>query len=106
LTTQFFKRSLKPGGMAFEWLSSQFGLSPDKLMGKIAEDASLSRETQELIEEVMVKYGGLSAFQLEVLSHREKPWRDQRIGLTDFDRGEKPIPFPAMREYYGGMLAA
>lgn len=45
----------------------------------------LAQDVENLLEQVMDAYGGLSADQLEVLSHTEKPWQNARIGLG---RGE------------------
>jgi uncharacterized phage-associated protein len=80
------------------------GLNCEGLMVAIAAKNNLNKDQENLIEEVLLKYGRLSAFTLEVLSHDEKPWVEQREGLSEFDRGEKVIPFDSMKNYYSSKL--
>lgn len=63
-----------------------------------------SEEQSALIEEVLLKYGRLSAFDLEILTHRERPWLEQREGLDDFVSCENPISFETMKAYYSGLM--
>lgn len=78
-------------------------IDEEDMMKLIAEESNLTQEQAGLIEEVMTKYGTQSAFALEILSHRERPWLDARKGLDDFDASEEPITYDAMRAYYGGL---
>ena len=74
------------------------------LKSKIAIENNISEEQQGLIQEVLLKYGRMSAFMLEVLSHEETPWIAQREGLSEFDRGDRSIPFTTMKAYYSSKL--
>ena len=78
-------------------------LDGEELMKLISEENQLTPEQAGLIEEVMTKYGTQSAFALEILSHRERPWLDARKGLDDFDASEELITHDAMRAYYGSL---
>lgn len=78
-------------------------IDEEDMMKLIAEETNLSPQQAGLIQEVMTKYGTQSAFALEILSHRERPWLDARKGLDDFDASEQPITHDAMREYYSSL---
>ena len=71
------------------------------LINSIASENDLSEQQQQFLSDLLLKYGRLSAFALEVLSHEEKPWIEQREGLSEFDRGDRIIPFEVMRHFYG-----
>ena len=81
----------------------QTALDEDETMKMIAAEHKLSPDQVGLIEEVMAKYGTQSAFALEILSHRERPWLDARDGLDDFDSSNKPITHAAMQQYYASL---
>jgi uncharacterized phage-associated protein len=75
----------------------------DETMRVLAMENNLKQDKLGLIEEVMTKYGTQSAFALEILSHRERPWLDARKGLDDFEASENVITHQAMREYYSSL---
>lgn len=54
----------------------------------------------EFIHSVLDTYGSLSSFELELLSHSEKPWIDARNGCAPHERCTTIISKKAMREYY------
>lgn len=70
------------------------------------KESNLNERTGELIDEVLLKYGSKSAFELEILSHRERPWLERREGLDDFDASARVISFESMRDYYSSLRKA
>jgi uncharacterized phage-associated protein len=78
-------------------------LDEDEMMKLIALENELTDKQKGLIEEVMTKYGTQSAFALEILSHRERPWLDARVGLDDFEASGEVITHDAMRQYYSSL---
>lgn len=59
-----------------------------------------NKDKIDLINAVIEKYGSLSSFQLELLSHSEKPWIEARDGLSPIDTGHSVIKSQTMREFY------
>lgn len=64
---------------------------------------SLDPETVELLEEVLDVYGEHSAKKLEMLTHRESPWREARGDLPAEARSDAIISKEAMRTFYGNL---
>ena len=60
-------------------------------------------DTVELLEEVLDVYGEHSARKLEMLTHREKPWRDARGDLPDEASSRAVISKDAIRTFYGNL---
>lgn len=60
----------------------------------------LSSQSEELLEEVMDIYGEHSAYFLEQLTHKERPWAETRGTLPEYQSSDKVIPLTLMAEYY------
>lgn len=60
-------------------------------------------EMVDFLDAVFDKYAPLTAFQLELLSHSEKPWQEAREGLKPTDRGEVVISEKTMRDFYAAL---
>ena len=56
--------------------------------------------TRDHLDEVMDVYGGLSAYDLEKLTHQEDPWRNARGGLPPDAPSNNVISHEDMRDYY------
>ncbi|HTC00234.1 MAG TPA: type II toxin-antitoxin system antitoxin SocA domain-containing protein [Ferruginibacter sp.] len=88
----------------------KFGYNPLKTVEYEFKDSDvfsyldLKKDQIDLIREVLKKYAPLSAFQLEALTHNEKPWLEKREGLSDFVRCESDISFDTMKEYYSSLV--
>ena len=54
----------------------------------------------DLLESVYLTYGGLSANELEALSHDEPPWRNAREGCAPGERCSNTIRINDMKKYY------
>ena len=74
-------------------VSGTLGGDPDALDG----------EQQETVDSVIRFYGDKSSQWLSDLTHKERPWREVREGLSDGERGDVVITDAAMAEYYGGL---
>jgi uncharacterized phage-associated protein len=64
----------------------------------------INADQKELIETVLEKYGSMSSFQLEMLTHSEKPWLEAREGLGATEHSEKRINKKTMAEYYKSLV--
>jgi len=75
----------------------------------IGDDVSAPRLSQDLhnhLSQVMRQYGPMSAYQLELLTHREKPWRDARKGLAPDEPSTAVISHQSMKDYYRALARA
>lgn len=92
-----------------------FGYSPIKneyALGQTASDKMrdllssgvIEKTQKEIIFEVLKKYGALNSYQLETLSHSEKPWIEARKGLGDFDHCSAVIDKGLMKTYYSSLV--
>lgn len=59
-----------------------------------------------LLEEVYVKYGALEAFQLEMLTHQEDPWRIARGNLAPDVSCDNIISKDSIQKYYSNVQKA
>jgi uncharacterized phage-associated protein len=66
---------------------------PGKIRGK----------QQETVDAVLKFYGDKSAHWLSELTHRERPWKDARNGLSLQDVCSEEITHAAMAEYYSSI---
>ena len=57
------------------------------------------------LERVWVTYGSFTGYQLEMLTHQEKPWLEQRKGLHPYESSTNTISKDTMTEYYREMLS-
>ena len=57
-------------------------------------------EQVEVLEAVWSTYGEYGADQLEALTHTERPWLEQRVGLGKFESCHSVISSTTMKEYY------
>jgi len=64
----------------------------------------IKKEQVELVKSVLVKYGSISAYQLELISHSEQPWLEKRKGFSDFAISSEAISFSTMKSFYEKLL--
>ena len=57
------------------------------------------------LERVWVTYGAFTGYQLEMLTHQETPWLEQREGLHPYEGSSKIISASTMREYYRELIS-
>ncbi|MDV0446691.1 hypothetical protein MsAg5_05410 [Methanosarcinaceae archaeon Ag5] len=60
-------------------------------------------DAEDLLETVWNTYGDLSGIQLEIMSHKEKPWLNARKGYGTYDRSVKAISSEDMIDFYWKM---
>lgn len=64
------------------------------------EKPQLDIELVNHIEEVLESYGGETAYELELLTHREWPWLKARDDLPSDERSNNIISQETMQEYF------
>lgn len=52
---------------------------------------SISPEDEIILNGIYNKYKKYSTDDLEILSHKQEPWKNSRIGIDFFDIGNRPI---------------
>lgn len=72
----------------------------DEELKAIIQRNGITDEQLELIHSVLDKYASLSAFELEILSHNEKPWLDAREGLSPNSSSKNKINKGSMKGFY------
>jgi uncharacterized phage-associated protein len=75
----------------------------DEEIEAIIKKNNLSSDQIEFIYSVLNKYGGLSSFNLELLSHSEAPWIEARNGYAPHQTCNVVIQKKRMHEYYSGL---
>ena len=66
----------------------------------IAKEVGLKKKQIELIDSVLLHYGGMSSFHLEMLTHSEYPWLEARKGLTPTEPCTEVISIKTMKHFY------
>jgi len=66
----------------------------------------LPQDALELIDEVLENYGEFSAYQLEYLTHQERPWLEARGDLEPDEASTAVIKNESMAEFYRSQLQA
>ncbi len=72
----------------------------DEEIQAIITKNNLSEDQLDFINSVLNKYGGLSSFDLELLSHSEAPWIEARNGYEPHQSCKVVIPKQRMHEFY------
>lgn len=57
-----------------------------------------------LLDAVVDSYFGLSAYELEKMTHSELPWREARAGLADDQTSNAIISKESMQNYYSSFI--
>jgi uncharacterized phage-associated protein len=67
---------------------------------------NLTKDEKQTIHAVLDSYGDLTGQQLSDLTHREAPWRNNRLGLGPLERSSAIIPLAEIGEYYSIVASA
>jgi len=78
----------------------QFAVKHNDLHGDPDNLAGYQKDT---IDAVLNFYGEKTAQWLSDLTHRERPWRDARMGIPEGERGNTEITHAALADYYGNI---
>ena len=68
--------------------------------------ATVTKEQNDLIDDVLAEYGDKSAYHLECLTHGEKPWQIARDGLHPAAKSTNNLSKVGMERFYKGRLKA
>jgi uncharacterized phage-associated protein len=79
--------------------------SPDEEIKTIIEKNGLTEDQIELIYSVLDKYGSMSSFQLELLSHKEAPWIEARGDTMPHESCKTEISKERMKQFYSSLIA-
>ena len=74
-------------------------IESDVKLGQVIE--RFDNETLDFLEEVAEVYMPYSAYELELMVHREAPWIDARKGYEPDEKCNETISEESMRDYYG-----
>jgi uncharacterized phage-associated protein len=80
------------------------GQSASEKFRKLLSSIKINQTQKDIFFAVLNKYGALSSFQLETLSHSEKPWLTARENQGPFDHSSTVISKVTMKEYYSSLV--
>jgi uncharacterized phage-associated protein len=80
------------------------GETPSSRWNELNGSLKLKKDEMDLIVEVLNKYGSLSSFELEKLSHSELPWLQARGEAGPFDACFNTIDKKIMKQYYSSLV--
>lgn len=86
---------------------AEFGWNEIELSTRPSEkevNSTFSDKQLEVLNEVWNAYGRFSADQLEVLTHREEPWLEKRLGLEPYEASANEISNETMKKFYSKMV--
>lgn len=75
-----------------------FGYDSIKICGRYV--SKIDDEDEQLLESVWITYGGYTASALEMLTHRELPWMEARVGYRPEQLCRVVISPNTMKKYY------
>lgn len=78
--------------------------SANERINKVVKKNNISEDQLELIISVLNKYGSLSSFELEMLTHSEKPWIEARADFLPHQRCNNVISKEVMKDFYSSQL--
>lgn len=70
------------------------------------ETSVFSGDDESFLERVWATYGQFTGYQLEELTHSEKPWIEKREGLDNYQSSSRVISVKTMGEYYRNLYIA
>lgn len=69
------------------------------------ERVIFGNEVLSVLNDVWATYGKYSGYQLELLTHQEKPWIEARSGIPETQPSKNIISKKTMREYYTSLIS-
>ena len=79
------------------WIDESY---PKQKTDELFNNFNFTEDKKDFLSSVIKFYGNRSAFDLEILTHRELPWLEAREGLDDYDLSSNPINIDTMKNYY------
>lgn len=80
------------------------GKSREGRLKELIKVEKLNNNALNLIDEVLLQYGSLSAMELELLTHSETPWLEARGDIPPHKSCSNIIKKTTMKEYYSGLI--
>lgn len=80
------------------------GVTASVFNSTIAEKIGITGQIKDLTDQVIYKYGALSSFELEMLSHSEQPWLVARGDLPPTVQSNAIIDRELMKSYYSSLI--
>lgn len=81
-----------------------FGFSPIKVEIDFEVIKSIPINTKRLLDDIWKIYGKFDASYLEILSHKEDPWKIARSDVGEFNPSDNEITPKSMKTFYSKML--
>lgn len=78
-----------------------FWLPPDYYK---AYQHDFTKDQRETMDSVLEGYAAKEPIWLSELTHRERPWKETRIGVRAGERCQRVIPKGLMQEYYSSLV--
>ncbi len=76
------------------------GSNTTVIINSLVTKMGLTAEEIELTERVIMLYGSKTQNQLIFLTHSEKPWSEQRKGMSPYEYSDKEMSIDTMYNYY------
>jgi uncharacterized phage-associated protein len=73
---------------------------PGEYIGDIDDVVLRLGDKTKILDKVYEKYETLTPFELVMLTHEEKPWKEKRRGMGAFEPSKKVIDDKSILEYY------
>ncbi len=86
----------------FKWNPISKELNNDIIISNI--EKKLTSDEKDILSQVVDEYFGLTAYQLEQLTHIEEPWIKARKGLNPDDLSRNIIEDEWIKEYYSKFI--
>jgi uncharacterized phage-associated protein len=65
----------------------------------------LAKDTREFLETLFHHYVKFDAYELELATHREEPWKAAREGLAPDQPSRNTIPLTALKRYFKSLIS-
>ena len=66
----------------------------------IERKEELGQESKDFLDKIISIYGRYTGNQLEDLTHNEKPWKEARGSISNYERSRTPLNDKIIFEYY------
>lgn len=77
---------------------------PRDFYGKEGNIKNLSGDEKDTIDAVLRDYGDKDSQWLSDLTHKERPWKEARQGISTGTRSNHIVSKETMQDYYGGLI--
>jgi uncharacterized phage-associated protein len=82
------------------------GITPSEKLHKLLNETQIEPDSQNLLFAILKQYESLSSYELEELTHSEKPWLEARGIAAPFDACTTKISKANMKNFYTSLIHA